>query len=173
MRDLITQAVATLGIGESVKLVEPYRFRAILERIITCRTTLSKAAISAPWLWESLRPPVSCLTPAEPVIALRSVLPARESVWFVAEDADSPAKSIGNFWLYEATTDAVCSLLPELPHFEYYVVSKKCDWLVCENHHGLLIASGEPMSSLVTQLPDPSVKGTSCGKPQDAPYVER
>jgi hypothetical protein len=171
MRQLITQTVQKLGLQSSFELVQPHRYRSILERIIASRTLLSKAAITAPWLWEALRPPVAVASPVEPLATLRSLLPAGEHLWFVAEDADSHQKREGNFWLFETTTEAICSVLPELPHFEYYIVSKKCEWLVCENHHGLLIASGEPMASMVSQLPNPSVKGTS--RKRAAPYVER
>jgi hypothetical protein len=171
VRQLITQAVSKLGLQRSFELVQPHRYKSILERIIASRTFLSKAAVTAPWLWESLRPPVAAASFVEPLSALRSLLPVGENVWFVAEDADSPQKREGNFWLYETTSEAICAILVELPQFEYYAVSKKCEWLVCENHHGLLIASGEPMASLVSQLPNPSVKGTS--RKRAAPYVER
>lgn len=160
MRQLITHAVRKLGLQGSFELVRPHRYRSILERIIAERTLLSKDAVAASWLWDSLRPPVASASPVEPLAALRFLLPRNERVWFLAEDADSTRKKEGNFWLYDAATESICALLPELPHFEYYVVSRKCEWLLCENHHGRLIASGQPMARLLSRLSTPSVDGT-------------
>jgi hypothetical protein len=72
-------------------------------------------------------------------------------VWFVAE-ARSPSKKNGNFWLYESTMETIAPVLQRVQPFEYYVVSKKFEWLVCENHHGQLIASGEPMASRLAKV---------------------
>lgn len=81
----------------------------------------------------------------DPVKTLEQLIPASESVWFIAEARGK--KHVGNFWLYEGEVSAICAVLRECPAFEYYVVEKKMRWLVCENHHNVLIASGEPMAS--------------------------
>jgi hypothetical protein len=39
--------------------------------------------------------------------------------------------------------------------FEFYVVSKKFEWLLCQNHHDVMMAVGEPM---VTRLKSVSIK---------------
>jgi hypothetical protein len=36
--------------------------------------------------------------------------------------------------------------------FEYYIVSKKFEWLLCENHHDILIAVGQPMVEKMERL---------------------
>jgi nitrite reductase/ring-hydroxylating ferredoxin subunit len=148
-RDWITTASKALGLESALRLVEPHRFQAILERIIAERTTLDRDAISALWWWESLREPFSYLQPADPIACIESLLQGDESVWFVAEDG---SKKTGNFWLYEGTVTAICAVLRECPHFDYYFVAKKMDWLVCENHHAFVIASGEPVASALSAL---------------------
>jgi hypothetical protein len=155
-RDLLTEAARSLGLEAQLKLIEPHRYQDILERIISDRTTLGKKGTSTLWLWGSLREPVAYLQPTDPVALLECLVPARASVWFVAE-AVSP-KKFGNFWLYESTIEPICAVLRALPHFEYYVVGKNCEWLLCENHHGMLIASGEPMASKLAQVPNPSLE---------------
>jgi hypothetical protein len=150
-RRLLTEAAKSLELESELKLVEPHRYQAILERIISARTKLGRDASSALWWWEALCEPVAHLHPPDPVATLRSLISPNESVWFVAE-AKSPSKKLGNFWLYESTVEAVCSVLPEVPPFEYYVVSKKLEWLVCENHHGYVIASGEPVVSRLERM---------------------
>ena len=71
-----------------------------------------------------------------------SLIDEKESVWFVIED-DSVEKEQDHYWLYEGKIQAIISVLQELPGTEYYVVSKKLEWILCENHHNLLIGSGK------------------------------
>lgn len=151
-RQLLTDAAKSLGVDDELRLVEPYRYRAVLERIIECRTLLSKDAVSAPWWWEALRQPVACCQPADAIGLLKDIAPVDELVWFVIEANEIPAKREGNFWLYEASIEVIARVLRELPHCEYYVVSKKCDWLLCENHHDLFIASGAPMTEKLARM---------------------
>jgi hypothetical protein len=54
---------------------------------------------------------------------------------------------LGNFWLYESRINPVCAVLSECPAFEYYILPRKMDWLLCENHHNLIIGSGEAIVS--------------------------
>ena len=46
-------------------------------------------------------------------------------------------------------------------------------WLASTRFIASKSQQGKAMSVLARQPPNPSVKGTSCGKPQAAPYVER
>lgn len=173
-RELLTEAANSLGLETQLKLVEPHRYQGILERIISSRTSLDKSGTSALWWWEALREPVAYVQPTDPVAVLKGLVPAGEPVWFVVE-ANSP-KKFGNFWLYESTIEPICTVLRELPPFEYYIVAKKCEWLLCENHHGLLIASGEPMAANLAQVPNPSIERTSSSKLRllpAAPHVKR
>ena len=148
-RQWITAASKKLNLEPHLRLVEPHRFRAILERIVAERTNLSSDGISALWWWEALKQPVAHSTPAEPISFIQGLLPNQESVWFVAEEAAD--KKVGNFWLYEGTVSAVCAVLRECPAFEYYLVAKKMGWLICENHHGQVIASGEPLAAALSE----------------------
>jgi hypothetical protein len=142
-REWISAASKKLALDAELRLVGPHRLQAILERIVAERTTLAKDGTSALWWWGALRPPVSYSTPADALTLIRRLMPSEEQVWFVAEDG---SKKIGNFWLYEGTVAAACSVLQECPSFEYYLVAKKMDWLICENHHGQVFASGEPVA---------------------------
>ena len=146
-RDWITAASKKLGHEAEMRLVEPHRFKAILERIIAKRTDLGKDAISGLWWWEALKAPVTYKTPSEPISFIQSLLLPNEPIWFVAEESGD--KACGNFWLYESTPSIACDVLKECPAFEYYIVEKKMGWLICENHHGCVIASGEPAAKLL------------------------
>ena len=39
--------------------------------------------------------------------------------------------------------DLIQNVISECSGFEYYVVPKNLDWLICENHHGVLIGISE------------------------------
>jgi hypothetical protein len=148
-RQWIAAASKKLGRESDLRLLEPHRFKSILERIVAERTSLSKDAIDAPWLWEALKEPVSYKVPPEPLSLISGLLPPDEPIWFVAEDSGN--KRIGNFWVYEGTPSAACAVLRECPAFEYYIVEKKMRWLICENHHGSVIASGEPVARALSE----------------------
>jgi hypothetical protein len=45
--------------------------------------------------------------------------------------------------VFEATAEAVISILGDSPYFEYNIVGKAFDWLLIENDHDLLIYIGE------------------------------
>jgi hypothetical protein len=152
IRDQIAALIKTLGLDEQIALVRPYEYLAILERIIAERTLLNKNAVSALWWWESLRAPVAYAPSEAAEIAdtLRMLAAPGAAVWFVVE---ADRKEHGNFWLYEGSIEAVCALLPEMPMCEFYVVSRKMDWLICENHHDMLIVNGDTMVEKAKRLP--------------------
>ena len=52
-------------------------------------------------------------------------------------------KHCEHFWLYEGKINAIVSVLKECHFLEYYVVSKRMEWIICENHHNILIGCGE------------------------------
>ena len=72
---------------------------------------------------------------------LTTLLPRGEVVWFLAEDKDQ--KKTGSYWLYEGKVGAFSAVIAELPAFEYYLIGKDYSWLLCENHHGVLIGVGQ------------------------------
>jgi len=61
---------------------------------------------------------------------------ATERVWFVAED-------IHEFALYHSTVEGIQAVIGECYGFEYYVVAKDLTWIICENHHDVVIAAGD------------------------------
>lgn len=47
-------------------------------------------------------------------------------------------------WLYEGETVFILNeLIPNLSRLgEYYLISKRWDWILCENHHETICGSG-------------------------------
>ncbi|WP_409340264.1 DUF6756 family protein [Paenibacillus sp. MBLB4367] len=44
------------------------------------------------------------------------------------------------------------NILRECSRFEYYIVSKKYSWMLCENHHGCLFGTGDVIVSKMKRL---------------------
>jgi hypothetical protein len=46
------------------------------------------------------------------------------------------------FPVYDATPAVVQQIIGECYGFEYYLIAKNLSWLLCENHHDMVIAVG-------------------------------
>lgn len=60
-----------------------------------------------------------------------------ERVWFIAEDFVTPGYSV-----WEASVRDVHSIIGECYGFEFYLIQQEFHWLVCENHHDVIVAVG-------------------------------
>ncbi len=72
---------------------------------------------------------------------LNNLIDEKEKIWFLVEEK----RQVPKFWIYEGTIKSIQKAIEESVAFEYYIVSKKFSWVLCENHHGYLIASGDYM----------------------------
>jgi hypothetical protein len=72
---------------------------------------------------------------------------AGERCWFIVESQAS-----SSYPVYEASPEEIASILGECFFFEYYIVPKDYSWLVCENHHGVVIGCGEPVGSRIKAM---------------------
>ncbi len=69
-----------------------------------------------------------------------------EKIWFVAEDDTLPYYPV-----YETTPAVAQRLIGQCYGFEYYLAAKDLSWLLCENHHDVVLALGslrEPLHRL-------------------------
>jgi len=62
---------------------------------------------------------------------------AEERVWFIAEDFVAPEYSV-----WEANVRDIQALIGECYGFEFYVIQQELRWLVCQNHHNVVVAVG-------------------------------
>ncbi|RDC62461.1 DUF6756 family protein [Adhaeribacter pallidiroseus] len=93
------------------------------------------------WWWESFKGPHFSIDfiNDNAFIFLDQIVDKEEKVWFVACDSDyDPSK----FWLFQGYINPIQKIIGELPYIEYYIVSKKYEWLICESDHGVLIGLG-------------------------------
>lgn len=93
----------------------------------------------ATWLWQYFKitgTTLSHLVEYAPQY-LPEILNPEERVWFFVNDQNS------KFWYYEGTVRSVQTIIDESYWNEFYIVSKKYQWLICMNHHDIFMAIGE------------------------------
>ncbi len=136
-RQEVREAVKTLGLG-------PDSFRELTGAEETDLLGQFEAEfLTTPglcWWWEAFRMPTTArqFTDGRGFERLTEIVPdPGQTVWLVVEEA-----STRGFGVFEATVEASQSVVGECAAFEYYLISKDFGWLVCENHHDVMIASG-------------------------------
>lgn len=95
-----------------------------------------------PWFWDDLAEPVRVLTGASRLEALLSVAPADAAVYLVVED-DERGDGGSGYWMFEGSLGGVLSALRQHHLVEVYIMSRKLEWLIAENHHDALVGTGE------------------------------
>jgi hypothetical protein len=63
---------------------------------------------------------------------------ANEHVWFIVEDDSLPFYPV-----YDATPSAIGAVIADCYGFEYYIVQREFQWLLCETHHNRMIGVGD------------------------------
>jgi hypothetical protein len=145
VKQQVEQAVAQLGPGRTLTAVADHDARRIYVEI-EMRFTGQRGAT---WVWEHLCLPCASRTfeddrAYEP---LPLITPSRaQDLILFPDSAEDPR------YAYHGTIDAIVSVLADSPTFEYCIVPIGLGWLICENHHGLLIAVGEPVESRLRAL---------------------
>lgn len=77
---------------------------------------------------------------------LHLLVPKNEKVWLVAcEERRDPTQT----WLFEGFIEPIQHIIGALPTMEYYIVSKKYEWLLTEHHYKVLIGMGTMKDALV------------------------
>ncbi|GHU65736.1 hypothetical protein AGMMS49983_13980 [Clostridia bacterium] len=80
---------------------------------------------------------------------LKNVINHDEVLWlFLGDTLHGQTK----FWGYSGNIEPIVALLEELPPLDFYIVSKKLEWLIGQNHHDILFGFGEIISSLAEKV---------------------
>lgn len=149
LRDKINEIKRNLQLSdEDFQLVRLTKYQQILHSILNKFTSLKVNQINK-WWWDSFPDPIYYFHPENVFNSLSLLIDHKESVWLVIDDE---SKKLEHYWLYEGGIYAIISVLKELPFQEYYIVSKKLEWIICENHHNYLIGCGEPIINKMKKL---------------------
>lgn len=94
------------------------------------------------WWWEDFKQESFIFIDHDPPFALlNQIIPnSDEMVWFMVEDDEEAFYPI-----YEVRPAVIKDIIGECFAFEYYVIDKSKEWLLCENHHNCLIGIGNKL----------------------------
>ena len=135
LRDDINDAVKSCGISD-FEFLRLTKYEALLNKIASQFLAHGKPDLEYIWLWEHFKEPIAKASEQDPFIFLESRLPLNQQFWFIASDED------GKYWVACGKAKSILTVLKEMYLFEYYIIDNKFNWILCENHHGLLIQSG-------------------------------
>jgi hypothetical protein len=142
LKDDLLQLAEALGIPrKDFEAVGIHAWPAILQKIEAAFVMKTNSNTRFNWWWESFKKPQYRIffEKTHAWDCLPHVVTTPEKVWFVACDDDhDPSK----FWLFEGTIHAIHLLLGNSHAFEYYIISKKYAWLLCETDHSVLVGLG-------------------------------
>ena len=134
----ISEALNSLSIpADTFRLLSDVETEKIYKKLLSSFVS----GADRKWWWESFSQPefVLSLTDEKAFKNITSLVPnPEEVVWFVAEEDQLPFYPI-----YEACSSDIQKVIGECYGFEYYIASKKMDWMLCENHHNNFIGVGD------------------------------
>lgn len=113
--------------------VSLHRFQDILDQIAERFLKQGKRDLNKIWLWNEFRNEIKSSQPADVILELTSRLEPQDCFWFIASDES------GKYWVAESNGSSIITVLREMYAFEYYILDRKMTWILCENHHGMLI----------------------------------
>lgn len=144
MRTEIATVLKALQLSpDDLAAVRANQYRTILHQILETFTVYGTQGRDHLWLWEGFKGE-QCTVHLEEAKGYRwlpRLLPPNQRVWLLTEDWDRQ-KCDGNYWLFEGRVETIEAVLGGLPAFEYYIVAKNFQWLLCETHHNVLIGVG-------------------------------
>ncbi len=135
IRDELNRIINAEGLKD-IEFVRMNKWRWIIDKLADEFLSQGKQSLKRIWLWDSIKEPCLTYQPEDGLEELKSLLDQSEFYWFIASDED------GKYWVLEGTGKAIVRVLSETRYFEYYITNKKFSWVVCENHHGVMVLKG-------------------------------
>jgi len=147
LKDNLLKIAKTLGIKpDEFNAVGIYEWPEIMKKIEESFIIKKNSNIKFNRWWENLKEPQYGINvDSHPFHCINQLIDGNEKIWFVACDSNNdPSK----FWLFQGYIKPILKLLDEHYRFEFYLVSKKYEWLLCLNHHDNLIGLGSIIPKL-------------------------
>jgi len=147
LKDDLLKIAKSLGIKpDEFEAVGIYEWPAIMKKIEEAFVIKKNHNTRFNWWWESFKEPQYGINvESHPYDYLHRLIDKTEKIWFVACDSN---KDPSKFWLFQGYIEPIQKVLDEHYQFEFYIVSKKYEWLLCVNHHDNLIGLGSIISKL-------------------------
>ena len=131
--------------------VKYYAYENILRQIGESFTVTGKRATQYFWINHDFKGNVISFMPnneLEITVILSQIIPDNSNLWFIGADTKNERPK---YWLYESNLESAIAILNEMYLFDFYLVDKKYNWLISEEHSGVLVSVGEPVSSNLQQ----------------------
>jgi hypothetical protein len=109
------------------------RYEAVLDAISERFLTNGRRDLTQVWLHECFHSITDTSQPPDIFAELRKRLSNDEHYWFLASEEN------GKYWVAEGSGTALIKVIGEMSCFEYYIVDRQMNWILCENHHNMLI----------------------------------
>ena len=106
--------------------------------------TLGKQNLKDNWLWESFKEEF-CIE-GDSLEIIPYLIDSSQSYYFIASEENS------KYWVAQGTGEAIQEVIKSMHYFEYYIVDKKFNWLICENHHNILIGTGTVIEKMKERM---------------------
>ncbi len=135
LRDELNEVIRSENV-KGMTFVRLNEWQWVLDKIAETFLVNGKSDLEKVWLWESFKEPYSSYQPENAVRELQCLLNPTEHYFFIASDES------GKYWVMEGAGDSIVSLISNSFCFEYYITNKTVSWLLCENHHGVMVQLG-------------------------------
>ena len=132
LRDDINEAIKGLA-NLKFDFVSLHRYQDILDQVAERFLNRGKRDLNNIWLWNEFRNETGSSQPEDVISELAVLLEPQTSYWFIASDEN------GKYWVAESNGISIVTVLKEMYGFEYYILDRHMTWILCENHHGMLI----------------------------------
>ena len=132
---------------ENFREVKYYFYKDILKQIGEQFTNLGKRATQYSWMNHDLKGDVVSFMPKseeEVPEILKLIISDNSKLWFIGAETKNEQPK---YWLYESDLDSAIAIIYNMYLFDFYLVDKKYNWLISEEHHGVLVSVGEPVAS--------------------------
>ncbi len=143
----IARAVKKLGLPESnIRLLPDQEGRVVFERAL--KTFVG--GDDRKWWWEDFSKKSTSIKieSGDGFKLIVEIVPDQEEkIWWIVEEDLLPYYPV-----YETSVKVAKEVIGECYGFEYYLIAKDDQWLLCENHHDYLIGIGDAVEEKIKQI---------------------
>jgi len=121
-----------------------HQYEDILKNIWKSFTKLGHQAKNNFWINHHIENAVSHNPTSEDEVIkiLKDIIPLNDKYWFIGQETKNECPK---YWLYEGSLASIISILDNMYLFDFYIVDKKYKWIISEEHHGIIVGTGEPI----------------------------
>jgi hypothetical protein len=135
LRDELNLIINTENI-RGISFVRLNEWQWVLKKIASAFLVRGEYNLGTVWLWEYFKEPYTSFQPESAIVELNGLLNSTEHYFFIASEEN------GKYWVMEGDGASIICLIKNSFCFEYYIANKSISWLLCENHHGVMVQIG-------------------------------